>query len=302
MKTIMTPDKQPVPAVVLVDSQGRVLTPGSVFDSTGTYTFDLPSLPKAYTYDGANNITTITYGPDLNGRRVVVTRTWAGALLQAESAPVLTGAAAAGLSLTGANSAVAGNQSGDITVTVTPPGSYFSPFTFTPSDGGAGGRFTPERVTLSYGQRAASFTYTPASEGVKTLSGNVDQGGLAVTAALSLTVSAPGKAAAPAQAVAAVDGTTLTLSWTPVPPEGNGGTPVREYLVKLASHTRRVDSTVSSVMFVGLEPGVQVTGSVAAVTDAGVGAFAVSNSATPYQGNQVVSPVVNGAPVGASAI
>lgn len=282
MKTLKTPDNQSVPAVVLVDSQGRVLTPGSVFDSTGAYSFDVASLPKAYTYDAGNNIATITYGPDLNGRKVVITRTWNGALLQAESGYVLAGTAAATLTLSGANAAVVGNSSGDITVTVGPAGSYFSPFIFTPTDGGAGGKFQPESVSLSYGQRAASFKYTPASEGVKSLSGIVDQGGLAVIAAFNFTASAPSKASAPTQVTATVDGTSVTLTWPLVPDASTGGTPVRQYLVKLSSgEGKLLEPTVHTWTFRDLTPNVAVTGSVAAVTAVGVGGAANSSSVTP---------------------
>lgn len=49
---------------------------------------------------------------------------------------------------------------GDITGTVT----------VTPSDSGAGGTFTPTTVNISSGSPAATFTYTPASIGTKTIS------------------------------------------------------------------------------------------------------------------------------------
>jgi hypothetical protein len=303
MKNFKTPDKQLIPAVVLVDPQGRPITHGSVFDSTSTYTFDLPSLPKAFTYDGANNVATITYGPDSNGRKVILTKTWNGALLQAESAYVLTGTPAAGLALAGANTAVVGNQSNDVTVTVTPPNSYFSPFTFTPTDGGAGGTFTPSSVNLSYGTRSASFKYTPTAEGVKSLSGVVDQGGLAVAAPLNLTASPPGKAQAPASVTATKGGDSVTLTWPAVPAEGNGGSPVRTYVVKLSNGDGKlVDAGVTSWTFRNLKPGVPVVGTVAAVTDVGAGAVATSGSVTPGDTSNFVSQAVNSSAVNAVAI
>ena len=49
------------------------------------------------------------------------------------------------------------------------------PVTVTPSDGGAGGTFSPRSMTLSTASPSASFTYTPAASGAVTLS--VSSGG-----------------------------------------------------------------------------------------------------------------------------
>lgn len=63
---------------------------GVVTDSTGQYTFDLASLASVPTYDANGNQKTITYGPDLNGRSVRQTSTWAnGNVWMGDSAWVL---------------------------------------------------------------------------------------------------------------------------------------------------------------------------------------------------------------------
>lgn len=285
-KTVLLPGKQQAAAQALVDSQGRVLTPGSVTDSSGVFSFDLTALPKAYTYDGSNNVATVTYGPDRNGRSVRITKTWAAGVLQSESAPVLFGTAAAGLTLTGANSGVVGNASADITVTVTPAGSYFSPFIFTPNDNIGDGSFQPPSVELSFAAPSAKFKYTALSEGARLLSGTCDQGGL-VPGALNFTANPTGKALAPAQVTATVSGTSVTLTWPSVPAANNGGTPVKNYLVKLSDGSARVrGASAVTHTFNDLQPGVQVTGSVAAITDTGVGSFATSGAVTPVGSTQ----------------
>lgn len=59
----------------------------------------------------------------------------------------------------------------------------------TPSDGGAGGVFSPTTVTSTPGALTATFTYTPASTGVKTISLS-NNGGLTAPTPVSYTVSA----------------------------------------------------------------------------------------------------------------
>ena len=62
-----------------------------------------------------------------------------------------------------------------------------APVTVTPSDGGGGGTFSPTTVTLTTAAPSATFTYTPASTGAKTISvtnnkGLTDPGNLTYTA------------------------------------------------------------------------------------------------------------------------
>lgn len=98
--------------------------------------------------------------------------------------------AATAYTLSGPSSATVGNASSNYTVTSN--GTLASAVIVTPSDGGAGGTFTPATATLasnSSGTSSATFTYTPSSAGTKTIS-TTNGGGLTNPAALSLTASA----------------------------------------------------------------------------------------------------------------
>ena len=78
---------------------------------------------------------------------------------------------ATAVSVTGPASGVSGTASSAFTVSSN--GTLASAVVVTPSDGGAGGTFTPATVTLAATSGAPSsgtFTYTPASTGTKTLS------------------------------------------------------------------------------------------------------------------------------------
>ena len=71
--------------------------------------------------------------------------------------------------LTGPSSGTSGSPSSAFTVQAS--GSLSAAVTVTPSDGGNGGTFSPTTVTLAAGNNSsATFTYTPASTGSKTIS------------------------------------------------------------------------------------------------------------------------------------
>lgn len=78
--------------------------------------------------------------------------------------------AATGYSLAGPANATTGVASGNITVSLTPTGGTSSDAIITPSDGGAGGSFTPTTVTLNTASPTATFTYTKPSAGTVTIS------------------------------------------------------------------------------------------------------------------------------------
>lgn len=71
------------------DASGRSQIAGTVTDSTGTYVFDLDSLPRTPTWDAAGNLTSITYGPDRDGRSIKRTRTWLNGVWMGDTAWVL---------------------------------------------------------------------------------------------------------------------------------------------------------------------------------------------------------------------
>ena len=93
--------------------------------------------------------------------------------------------------LTGPSGGVAGTPSANFTVSIAqvPPTSVPAPVTVTPSDGGGGGTFTPATVSITTGAPSATFTYTPASSGAKTIS-VTNNGGLTNPANLTYTATA----------------------------------------------------------------------------------------------------------------
>ena len=151
---------------------GGAFSPTSVTLSTG-----LPS-------------TTFTYTPASAGTKMIsVTNN--GGLLNPANLSFLAINYATGYSLSGPSSGTVSVASSPFTVTLTPIGyAVPSTVTITPSDGGGGGAFTPTTVALTTGAPSATFTYTPASAGAKTIS-TTNNGGLTDPGSLTYTASAP---------------------------------------------------------------------------------------------------------------
>ena len=82
------------------------------------------------------------------------------------------------------------NGSASTNFTASANGTITGTVVITPSDGGDGGTFTPTTVSISSGSPTATFTYSPASTGVKTISFDND-GGLTDQTDLTFTVSGP---------------------------------------------------------------------------------------------------------------
>ena len=79
--------------------------------------------------------------------------------------------AATGVTMSGPSSGTVGAASSNFNIGVTPGGGTITgTVTVTPADGGAGGTFTPTTVNLTTGSPTATFTYTAASSGAKTIS------------------------------------------------------------------------------------------------------------------------------------
>lgn len=98
--------------------------------------------------------------------------------------------AATGVTMSGPSGGTSGVASSNFTVGVTPIGGTITgTVTVTPSDGGGGGTFTPTTVGLTTGSPTATFTYTPASAGTKTISAT-NNGGLTNPGNLSYVSSA----------------------------------------------------------------------------------------------------------------
>ena len=112
----------------------------------------------------------------------------AGAITTGQVKPPNT---ATGYSLSGPASGNVGVASTVFTVTLTPAGGTVSgPVVETPSDQGAGGTFTPATVQLTTAAPSATFTYTPASSGTKTIS-CTNNGGLSDPAGVTYTAAPP---------------------------------------------------------------------------------------------------------------
>jgi hypothetical protein len=91
-----------------------------------------------------------------------------------------------GYVLSGPSSGAIGTASTAFTVHLPTGGTVPGPVTVTPHDGGGGGTFTPTSVVLTTAAPSATFTYTPASYGAKTIS-VTNSGGLTDPASLSYT-------------------------------------------------------------------------------------------------------------------
>jgi hypothetical protein len=93
--------------------------------------------------------------------------------------------------LSGPSSGTVGVPSTNFTVQLPTGSTVIGIVTVTPSDGGAGGTFTPTSVGLTTAAPSATFTYTPVSAGAKTISVTND-GGLTNPANLTYTAVAVG--------------------------------------------------------------------------------------------------------------
>lgn len=109
--------------------------------------------------------------------------------------PGAGGGGATATTLSGPSSGTTGVASTNFTVGAN--GTITGTVTVTPSDAADGGTFTPTSVAISAGTPTATFTYTPASTGVKTISIS-DDGGLTDATPLSYTSNAAASGYSPA--------------------------------------------------------------------------------------------------------
>lgn len=157
-------------------SPGTISLSAGATDYSLTTTFDSGKTGRAATQQDATSIGW-TWNGGVNkqsGMAVAALRPASGG--GGATATTLSGPSGGVVSVASSNFTVGAN--GAITGTVT----------VTPSDGGDGGTFTPTSVAISSGTPTATFTYTPASTGVKTISIS-DDGGLTDASSISYTVS-----------------------------------------------------------------------------------------------------------------
>lgn len=114
--------------------------------------------------------------------------------LNSDPYQILVAPAATATTLSGPSSGTVSVASTNFTVGAN--GAITGTVTVTPADGGAGGTFTPTSVAISSGTPTATFTYTPASTGAKTIS-ITDDGALTDATSLTYTSNAAGGTYAP---------------------------------------------------------------------------------------------------------
>lgn len=150
---------------------GGTFTPTTVSISSGT-----PTATFTYTASsaGAKTISVTNNGSLSNPSNITYTASAAAA-----TAVTLSGPSSGTVLVASSNFTVGAN--GAITGTVV----------VTPSDSGDGGTFTPTTVSISSGSPTGTFTYTPATTGVKSISTS-DNGGLTDPTPISYTSNAAG--------------------------------------------------------------------------------------------------------------
>lgn len=196
--------------------------------------------------------------------------------------------AATGVTLSGPSSGVVGSASTAFAVGVTPLGGTITgTLTVTPSDAGGGGTFTPTSVGLTTAAPTASFTYTPASSGAKTIS-VTNSGGLTNPGSITYTASASATApGAPTIGTATAGDASASVTFTA--PASDGGSAITSYTVISTPGSLTGTGSASPINVAGLTNGTAYTFTVTATNSVGSGAAsAASNSVTPAVAGLVV--------------
>lgn len=155
-----------------------VVTPN---DSSGGGTFT----PTTVSLSSGTPTATFTYTAGSGGAKSIGVTNDGG--LTNPSAITYTASAATTYTATGPSGGSVGVASTNFTVTLG-SGGVVGNVTVTPSDGGDGGTFTPSTVNINNGSTSATFTYTAASSGAKTLS-FTNNGGLTNPSNLTYTAT-----------------------------------------------------------------------------------------------------------------
>jgi hypothetical protein len=123
--------------------------------------------PTSVTMTVDDPAATFTYTPGTYGTKIISTTNDRG-LTDPDAVSFIS--TATSYTLSGPSTATVGVASAPFTVALPVGGALSGTMIVTPSDGGAGGTFTPATVTLSTAVPSITFTYTGASNGAKTIS------------------------------------------------------------------------------------------------------------------------------------
>lgn len=191
---------------------------------------------------------TFDYTPASAGTKTISV-TNDGALTNPANLSFVASAFASAYSLSGPSSGAISTASTNFTVTLV-GGGVAAPVTVTPSAGGGGGTFAPASVILTTGAPSATFTYTPASYGAKTISvtndgGLTDPGSLTYTStagySTTYTLTGPSSGAVSAASTnftaALPGGGSLASPVTVTPSDGGGGGTFTPTTVSLSTGT-----------------------------------------------------------------
>jgi hypothetical protein len=166
--------------------------------------------------------------------------------------------------------------------------------TVTPNDGGQGGTFAPTSVAISSGTPTASFTYTPASTGVKTIS-TTNNGGLTPASSIAYTSNAAGDVTAPTQTgtitVGTVTSNSIQITW----PAGADNVAVTSYETSPDGTTWTDRGNVLTYTFTGLTASTSYTFRVRAKDAAGnvsTPALQVTQSTAAVASGIITTPVM----------
>lgn len=208
------------PATSAFAVSGHTITAADVTGSTIQVTVS-PAVVNAETL-------TITYTqPGTNAARDI-----AGNLLLSTAALAVTNNVlpnALAVTSSGPAGGAAGVSSTNFSVGVSPaPSNISGTLIVTPNDGANGGAFNPTSVNLTTTTPTGSFTYTPASTGVKVIS-CTNNGGLTNPAAINYTAGT--SATAPAQMVAPVATAGNTSASVALTAPTDGGSAITGYTV-----------------------------------------------------------------------
>lgn len=147
----------------------------------GTFT------PATVNISDSSATATFTYTPSSTGTKTLSVSNNGGLTNPASISYAVSAAAATAVTMTGPSGGQVGAASANFTIGAN--GAITGNVVVTPSDGGGGGSFNPASVTISAAQPTATFKYTPASSGNKTIS-VANDGGLTNPATITYGATA----------------------------------------------------------------------------------------------------------------